>query len=263
MYSSITIKQRSDIKGSQVNTFRLILFSLLHILLALGMHFSSSVSTIHAILTITISSLIALTAKDPRKIFMSAAYICGAEVLWRMTDAQIFWEFGKYAVVAIMLTGILQIKRIKDVKLPLLYFLLLMVSIPLTIFNHGFNSETREMISFNLSGPLVLAICAIYFSQVKLDQTDLESIAWSFAIPVISILTIASYSIFTAKYINFVIKSNLITSGGFGPNQVSAVLGLGSVMMFIVVISTSKAINRLFAICLMLVFLAQSALTFS
>ena len=41
-----------------------------------------------------------------------SAYIVGIEVLLRMTEANLFWEFGKYAVIYFLLLGMAR-KQIK------------------------------------------------------------------------------------------------------------------------------------------------------
>src|SRR5690606_7230684 len=136
-------------------------------------------------------------------------------------------------------------------------------SIPITLNSYGFSDFSRQTISFNLSGPLALAFCYLYFSQVRLSNMELNRVAWFTSLPIVSALTLASYNTATATTIEFTTEANFITSGGFGPNQVSAILGLGALMMFLLMIFTSHNSQRLVAIGLMLAFLVQSALTFS
>ena len=116
---------------------------------------------------------------------------------------------------------------------------------------------------FNLSGPFALLVSVVYFSQIKLNEHDLQNIGWALSVPLISVLTLAFRSTVTARAIEFTTESNFTTSGGFGPNQVSAVLGLGAVMMFLILLTSTRTRPRLLAAFLMLAFLAQSALTFS
>lgn len=221
------------------------------------------VSTLHALLTFGIGLYIVLFSKHPKRVIWVAAYVVGAEIFWRMTDANVFWEFGKYAIIAILLIGFLRQKHLNNALLPIIYFLLLTLSILLTLFAHGLSSDSRQMISFNLSGPLALMVSVLYFSQIKLNQDELQNVGWAIAIPLVSVFTLAFYQTVTATNIRFTTDSNFLTSGGFGPNQVSAVLGLGAVMMFLVMLTSSKTHLRLLAAGLMLAFLVQSALTFS
>ncbi len=253
-----------DIFGQRSLSAPAILFLLaIHLGLAFAGRSIVLISTLHALLTFGIGLYIALISKHPRKIILVTAYIVGAEIFWRMTNASIFWEFGKYAIIALLLIGILREKRLHNAGLPILYFLLLCISIPLTISAYGFSGNPLQMISFNLSGPLALAVSVLYFSQVKLSLKDLQKVAWFTAIPIVSVLTLAFYNTITAANINFTSESNFLTSGGFGPNQVSAILGLGAVMMFLVIVFSTKTSQRLIASGLMLAFLVQSTLTFS
>ena len=244
-------------------TWLVLLLFIAHVGLAFAARSFGVISTLHALLTFGAGLYIALLSKHPKRVIWVAAYIVGAEIFWRMTNANVFWEFGKYAIIVILLVGFLRQKRLQNLVLPILYFLLLTPSIILTLFTHGLSSTSQQMISFNLSGPLALAVSVLYFSQIKLNLKDLQSIAWAVALPITSILALSAYSTFTATSIHFTTESNFLTSGGFGPNQVSAILGLGAVMMFLVIVSTSTASQRFIAIGLMLVFLVQSALTFS
>ena len=54
----------------------------------------SVVPTIHAYLTVTIALWAALLARKREYALYAMTYIVGSEVLWRMGNAQIFWEFG-------------------------------------------------------------------------------------------------------------------------------------------------------------------------
>jgi O-antigen ligase len=59
-------------------------------------------------------------------------------------------------------------------------------------------------------------------------------------------------------------ESNILTSGGFGPNQVSAVLGFAVLIAFLYVVSAKVSIlTKLFLVGAAAVFAAQSAMTFS
>ena len=59
------------------------------------------------------------------------------------------------------------------------------------------------------------------------------------------------------------VDSNFTTSGGFGPNQVSAVLGLGAMLLMLVTVLETKHWYRWIALSLALGLLVLSVLTFS
>ncbi|HMN61040.1 MAG TPA: O-antigen ligase family protein, partial [Anaerolinea sp.] len=92
---------------------------------------------------------------------------------------------------------------------------------------------------------------------------DLRRTAWMISLPLVSILSLAAYATLTAQAIRFTTDSNFLTSGGFGPNQVSAVLGLGVVMMILYAVTVKNQGPRTLAILIALGFGIQSALTFS
>ncbi|MCK9246550.1 MAG: hypothetical protein M0P11_06305, partial [Anaerolineaceae bacterium] len=69
---------------------------LLHVGLAFLFRNFRIAATIHALLVLLLGLWTALTADNLVKVVPYAAYITGAELLWRMTRAGVFWEYGKY-----------------------------------------------------------------------------------------------------------------------------------------------------------------------
>jgi O-antigen ligase len=237
-------------------------FILLNVLLALAMNAFQVVSTIHAILTLAIGLFVVATARHPRQVAWVTAYICGAEILWRMTKAGVFWEYGKYAIVLLMILALFRMRKISNAGLPILYFTLLIVSIPLTLIDLPLESS-RQAISFNLSGPLCLAVSAIFFSQTKLNSKDRSILSWYLVAPIIGIAALSVRGIVTAKELTFGSESMFATSGGYGPNQVAAILGLGAVLMILLAIQERSAQSRWIPVIIALALLTLSALTFS
>ena len=144
-----------------------------------------------------------------------------------------------------------------------MFFIFLVPSILLTINRFGLSEKTRELISFNLSGPLSLSICMIFFSQFKIEIEYMKKWVWPAVYPILGVLTLAVYSTLTSTYIDFGSESLFVTSGGYGPNQVSAVLGLGALLLIMLAISEGKKIGRFWAVLFALAFVTQSFLTFS
>ena len=247
-----------------VEPFKIIVLLLLHIGLAYLMRTLTIVATVHGWAVLLVGVWIALTAKDERKVIPVVAYITGAEVLWRMTDAGVLWEFGKYATAAIMIISLLRRKKgLKNAALPILFILLFLPSIILTIDAFGLTEMTRELISFNLSGPLATGIYLLYFLQLEMDDQLVSKTVWNAVYPIIGILFLAFYSTVTATEIEFGSESVFRTSGGYGPNQVSAVLGLGALLLIMLSIQAGKRKGRLLGFFLALGLITQSFLTFS
>lgn len=240
----------------------MIVLALLHPFLALAMYSSSLLATAHALFTLSIGLWFAL-GKDTRKVGYVAAYITGAEILWRMTNAQIFWETGKYFTILILGIALLRSRPWQRPIAPILYFVLLSISIPITLSRLGITSTAREVISFNLSGPLALMVCALYFSQIYINQNILRKMIWWIILPIIGIAILVLSGIRSAEQIAFTNDSNFVTSGGFGPNQVSAILGLGGGLTLLLFVTGKSSFSRWGSFFLMLGFLTLCALTFS
>lgn len=236
-------------------------FCLLHIPVAIIEFKVRGSSTVHALVVFALGMLFAVM-KRPLRVVYVCAYITGAEVLWRMTDAQVFWEFGKYSTAVILLLAIVRRGSLKGSNLMFGYFVLLLPSIVVIVYKLG--QEAQGFISFNLSGPFALMVAAWFFSQVKLSIAQIQRVFLIVAGPILGIASIAFFSVYTAEKIRFTVNSNFIASGGFGPNQVSAALGLGALfaLMFIVVGHTTRTL-KVFMLCSMLFMATQSALTFS
>jgi O-Antigen ligase len=247
-----------------VSGTRAALFCIAHIPLALALNRYDSLPTLHALVVLGIGIWWAL--QGSRRLYHVAligAYITGAEVLWRMNGAQVFWEFGKYSTAIIFLIAILRTGRLKGPALMFAYFALQVPSIAVIIGRLG-PSDAQGYISFNLSGPFALMVAAWFFSHLRLTAAHLQRIFVAAVGPLIGIAAITFSAIHQAKHISFTDESNFVSSGGFGPNQVSAVLGLGALfaLMFILFGKASQQLKILMigAMCLMG---AQSALTFS
>ncbi len=244
-------------------TLGVFLFFAAHVPLALLMTKSPIVSTAHAFATLLVGLWFAGANAKPEKIACIVAYITGAETLWRMTRATIFWEFGKYALIAIILVAIVRSGRLRGPLWALFYFLLMLPSLVLPMVNVE-SSEFRNQVSFNLSGPLALAISAWFFSELEFSRNHIQRVFVSLIGPTIGVSAIALFDTISANAIYFTNNSNFITSGGFGPNQVSSALGLGAMLAFLLSLDTKATRGMKLMMFILLIILAiQSALTFS
>lgn len=155
---------------------------------------------------------------------MWAAYLAGLEVLLRMTKTSFFWEGGKYGIIMLLLLGLTFSVR-KKTPTFLIFFILLLPSI--SLLNFSDIAEVRDFVSFNLSGPLCLAVSATYFYRITLTSNLITTLVRYFVFPIISILVYLSLKTPDVSDIAFRSSSNFAASGGFGPNQVSLILGIG------------------------------------
>jgi len=250
-------------KNSGLSIRNTVILIIVHILLGFAADRWGAISTLHAVITLFAAIILVLRNKETAKVIMAAAYITGAEVLWRMTDANIFWEFGKYAVIGILVLAMLRQKRAGMVSMAILFIGLMTISIPLTFINLPFG-DARQAVSFNLSGPLTLAVSVMYFSQVGISKADLSRVIFWFAAPVVSIATINISKINSYTQIIFSDNSNFATSGGFGPNQVSAILGLAGLFLILEIIVCGAKWHRVWlSLGLSVGFFVLSGITFS
>jgi O-Antigen ligase len=197
------------------------------------------------------------------QVALPVAYIVGSEVLWRMANASYFWELGKYAAGAIMIVALIRRRSVNPPVLPLIYFLLLMPGCLLTVFMTDF-ARARSDISFNISGPLLLFISCWFGSHLELNWQQIKRIFFALLIPLGSVATTTFFYTMTTADIQFNTESNYATSGGFGPNQVSAMLGLGVFLCIsLYLLAENTFLLNLLCGLLAVVLATQSVMTFS
>jgi hypothetical protein len=224
---------------------------------------SATVATAHAYGSFVLGLLWALRSDRPHRAAAAAAYLTGSEVLWRMTETATFWEYGKYAVALLLLAWMVRTGSFRSILLPATYLLLLVPSMSVTL-SEADPATAKRMISFNVSGPFALAAATMFFQQARFTRRQLGSLLLVCAAPIVAVLTVALTSTVSSSRLLFTNNSNWETSGGFGPNQVSAVLGLGALLLFLfLVVRRPRAGTRALLFLLLVAFAAQSALTFS
>lgn len=240
---------------------RYILILVLHIPLALAMRSLPIIATGHAVGALLVGLYFVATDVLPYRMLYACAYIVGSEVLWRMSGAGVFWEYGKYAVVLLCILGILK-WRPRMALLPMLYFVSLIPSMFLTVAH---SPNWRSDVSFNLSGPLALATAVLLLRNLEMRRADLERLLLAAVVPLAATAVLVLVKTLGAGKIVFSSSnSNFATSGGFGPNQVSAALGLGALFCWLYVLAARPSPGfRWLILALGLGLLAQAALTFS
>jgi hypothetical protein len=238
-------------------------FLAIHIPLGLIMSWVGAVAMVHAWVTVLCSLILVLRSRQFVTAAYAGAYIIGAEVLWRMTDSRFFWEGGKYTIACLFIIALLRRGLFRHITLPLIYFALLIPSALLTLSEMDVE-ESRAMLSFNLAGPLSLMVSVWYFSNVKFSREQFLRVLLLLVGPVMSIVSIGLFGTLTNADLTFNTESNYATSGGFGPNQVSSILGLAAFLaLFYVLLSKQSLALKILMSLATLVFATQSALTFS
>lgn len=241
-----------------------LLLILLHIPLGVILYNTGTIGIIHPVAIFLYALRCAFNKKEKlEKIAYLAAYIIGAEVLWRMAQTPIFWEFGKFGTAFLMIVALAQRGMFKIPPLPFCYFILLLPSALITLFEFQFD-YARGVLSSTLSGPLLLFVSCWFFSYLKINTLQLRKLFVSSIIPLSTVAVTTLFYTATNPNIEFTGESNLATSGGFGPNQVSAMLGLGAFLCGagFLLFKNSFKYAAYFGV-MALFFTAQSVMTFS
>lgn len=178
---------------------------------------------------------------NPVIILQAAAYVMAAEVFLRMTGGLIFYETGKYAVILFMLFGLYNHNFKRSANIYILFLLLLIPGVLVTFFDINYETNFRKTILFNLSGPLCLFASALYCYQREVKLIQYLRLLDTMVLPII---TMATYLFFYTPNLQDVVTgadANFAASGGFGPNQVSTVLGIGMFCLFVRLFLTYKS----------------------
>lgn len=241
-----------------------LLAALLHIPLGIVLYSAGSVGLIHPIAALLVGLWWAVQPKVKiERVVIAAAYIIGAEIIWRMAGVPIFWEFGKYASALILIVALIRRGRYEVPIFPLVYLICLIPSCFVTFWNNE-AGDARSIMSSEMSGPFLLFVSCWFFSNITLQVTSLRWLLCAIVSPLLSAAFATLFYTVSAEDIAFNGQSNFATSGGFGPNQVSAMLGLGAfaaILSLIVFPNPTK--YKIYYVLAAILFSAQSVMTFS
>jgi len=227
---------------TEKDTIKLIL---LHFGIGIVIAFFPLIAKIYAVLII-LSGVYFIVKNRNRnhEVLYVTAYLVGSEVILRSTHANNY-EFAKYFIVLFLILGILY-NGISKKAYPYLIFLLLLVpGILIAVFT--LESDIRRKIIFDISGSICLAICALYTYKKKITFTKVNNILLTICLPIITTCTFLFINTPMKGFTIRNLESNFFLSGGFGPNQMSTILGLGVFIFFarLVLISSSQKIMLL------------------
>ncbi|MEL0455983.1 O-antigen ligase family protein [Flavobacteriaceae bacterium SZ-1-7] len=160
-------------------------------------------------------------------VLLACSYVVGAEVFIRMTGGNLLYEASKYLVILFTLLGVFTTRLSKQPIPYILYIFLLVPGILVAGFNATEQSTLRTDIAFNLSGPVCLGIVSIFCFKRKISYQNMQNVLLYMGLPLVAMTV---YLFLYTPDIRETLTgtgSNFAASGGFGPNQVSTVLGLG------------------------------------
>lgn len=157
---------------------------------------------------------------------LAAAYMAAFEMIARMSRIGLPHELTKYAVVFILINGLLVRPRFPSRSAWLFIFIALLTpSILLLISAEGLE-KARQSVSFNLMGPLCLAVAGIYFYRRPITNEELTRIFQRFLLPIAATVTWLFLRTPRFSELKFEFGANFAASG-YGPNQMASLLGFG------------------------------------
>lgn len=247
---------------SEINYINLLL---IHVGIAFAIFYIPFLSKIYALAIAVLGAYYIISNNNRNnEVLYVSAYLIGVEVFLRMTGGNLNNEYVKTVVSLLMLLGFVLSGFSKNSIVYWFYFLLLIPGMLVTMSTQDIDIEIRKAITFNISGPVCLGLSALYCYQRQVTFSQLQNILVFFGLPIITTLV---YLILYHPSVRDVVtgtQSNFATSGGYGPNQVSTVLGLGMFVFFCQFVFISKSRNMTILNGFLFVFASYRALvTFS
>ena len=231
-----------------------ILLILLHIVIAILIYLVRPLSIVYAICIPLIGFYYVIKTKNRNnEVLFVAAYIVGSEVFLRMTNGNLLYESSKYGVMIFLTLGMYYSGFSKKTIPFWIYLILLLPGVIIATETLNLDTNIRKVIAFNISGPVCLGIASIYCYNRKILLSQLNDILLALGLPIFATTV---YLILYTPDLKDVLTgtgSNIATSGGFGPNQVATLLGIGMFIFFSRLLLKSKT-KLLFVINLVILF---------
>lgn len=215
---------------------------LIHVAIGVAVQFVPFISKIYGIGMYLFWILYIIKKQNKHnEVLIAAAYIVGSEVFLRMTHGNPLYEITKYGVMVFLFLG-MYYSGLSKGAVPYWVFLILLVpSVVISTFVLDFETNVRKAIMFNISGPLCLGFASLYTFRRKISLEQMNTILLALGMPVISCMTYIFIHAPSTKEIITGTSSSSAASGGFGPNQVATILGLGMFIFFSRIVLCSKS----------------------
>ncbi len=236
---------------------------LIHVLLG-GLSLVSIYFFVAWVFFILLINIQPLTKKRTRSktILLLSGYFLGLELIGRMIHASPFvpYQAGSYFMLIIFSYGIVAGRIKSSIQVGKI---ILVLCIPGFYMIPYANYFTYFLNSF--SGILSLGLAAIYFGNQEYSLQDIKDFIKITALPIIIILVYILVKSPSYEDIDFTLGANFETSGGFGSNQVSTILGAGICILLIALLRKDKIFysSKMLSVILIGAFLIRGLLTFS
>ncbi|MGM1056409.1 MAG: O-antigen ligase family protein [Bacteroidota bacterium] len=194
---------------------------------------------------------------------MAAAYIAGAEVFFRMTEAIPFYETGKYSVIIFLLIGMF-FKGTSSKTVPFwTYILILFPGVIIGALSMSYDAPIRNQIAFNLSGPVALGVSALYCYYKKIKKEDFQKVLLMLLLPLLSQMFYLYFYTPNMRDVAINLQANYSATAGYGPNQISTVFGLGIILLCTRLFTVKNNIINLIDLILLGMMGYRALMTFS
>ncbi|WP_276382032.1 O-antigen ligase family protein [Flavobacterium sp. H4147] len=225
-------------KNTKISYNFLIIF---HALIALAVFVLPLLSKLYALLIVVVGFYVVYKTRNKNnEVLIVAAYLVGVEVFLRMTGGNLNNEYVKFMAIFFMLVGMVYSNFSSNIFIYIVFLILLIPGVLMAIGQADFVIDLKKVLVFNLSGPVCLAFCSIYTFNRRISFSQLQNIFLAMGLPVITTTVYLFLYTPSVKDVVTGTQSNFETSGGFGPNQVSTILGLGMFIFFTQLILFSK-----------------------
>jgi len=236
---------------------------LIHLILGFVIYYVPFSSKLVSLLVVCLSIFLVLVSKNKvLAVLIACAYVATSDVFFRMTGGLFFYELHKYLLITLVLIGfIFDQVRVKG-QVYLFYVVILLLTILFT--SYDLTDEVRKMIAFNLAGPVSLGFVAFYFYKKKVTMQQLSKVLFYALMPIISLVAYLFLYSPSVKDVVTGTESNFATSGGFGPNQVATILGVGMfILLSRLLFNKFKGIKSIVEILLLITISFRGIVTFS
>ena len=259
-----TIRSASfrPLSGSPQNdlTFAgMLFFLLLHAPLMVIFRAVPALATGHSILVVLIGLYYLFRDKDPMRVVFVLAYISSAELMWRGVEASPVWEYGKYATLLLVILMMLKYRLFtRGLVWPLLFVALL---VPGILIMPAFD---RQAVSYELAGPVTLAVLTLALNHIEFKRTDLQRLFAAILAPAVAMAALVVVMLASNDIQFYTQGENELITAYIGANQVSSTLSWGALAAFfyVFVFGWDKRLRNLMLFGFISL-LAISILTFS
>lgn len=212
----------------------------------------------------TIRAFIIVNSRERNLVLAYAIlYFASFELIGRMSSSSPYipYESSKYIMMLLSVTGI--VTNIKSIKLSNVGFWIFILLLP-SLFVDQSGMVTFNDYVFNVFGIFNIALALIFFSMVKVSRWQFIRWIRFIAFPMIPVLIYTFLKTPDYSELEFELSANFDTTGGFGSNQVSTVLGLGAFLFAVALIINYRITTiKLLDIAFLAGFTIQGLLTFS